>query len=67
MIEITLNGVVTSLPTNSHIDAVVKMVARSPKGIAVALNGEVVSRSLWGSTSCQAGDVIEIVTAAAGG
>jgi sulfur carrier protein len=67
MIEIMLNGVVTSIPTDSHIEAVVRMVTVSPKGIAAALNGEVVSRSLWGSTSCQAGDVIEIVTAAAGG
>ena len=39
----------------------------SPKGIAVARNGEVVPKSAWGDTVVSGGDRIEIVTAAAGG
>ena len=39
----------------------------SPKGIAVARNGEVVPRSAWEHTVVADGDRIEIVTAAAGG
>jgi sulfur carrier protein len=38
-----------------------------PRGIAVALNGEVVRRSEWATTSIPDGASIEIVTAAAGG
>jgi sulfur carrier protein len=38
-----------------------------PRGIAVALNGEVVRRSEWASTSIPDGSSVEIVTAAAGG
>ena len=38
-----------------------------PRGIAVALNGEIVRRSDWTSTVVQSGSSIEIVTAAAGG
>ena len=37
------------------------------RGVAVARNGEIVPRSSWESEMLQNGDVIEIVTAAAGG
>jgi len=39
----------------------------SPKGVAVARNGEVVPKSRWGDTHLVPGDRIEIVTAVAGG
>jgi sulfur carrier protein len=39
----------------------------SPRGVAVAINGEIISKSAWNTTSLQESDVIEIVTAAAGG
>ncbi len=38
-----------------------------PRGIAVALDGEVVRRGAWGETKIHDGSQIEIVTAAAGG
>lgn len=38
-----------------------------PRGIAVALNGELVRRSEWPSTLVSDGDQVEIVTAVAGG
>lgn len=38
-----------------------------PRGIAVAVNGNVVRRSEWETTSIPDGASIEIVTAAAGG
>jgi sulfur carrier protein len=37
------------------------------RGVAVALNAEVVRRSEWSSTRIRDSDVIEIVTAVAGG
>ena len=39
----------------------------SPKGVAVAINTEVVPRSAWATTAIGTGDAVEIVTAAAGG
>ena len=39
----------------------------SPRGVAVAINGEIVSKSAWNTTALKDSDVIEIVTAAAGG
>lgn len=38
-----------------------------PRGVAVAINGEIISKSAWNTTTLQESDVIEIVTAAAGG
>jgi len=37
------------------------------EGVAVAVNGEVVPRSLWSVTQLDASSEIEFVTAAAGG
>jgi sulfur carrier protein len=38
-----------------------------PRGIAVALDGEVVRRGAWTETKVHDGSQVEIVTAAAGG
>ncbi len=51
-------------------ETVVDLLARRevvPRGIAVALDGEVVRRSQWATTSIPDGAHVEIVTAAAGG
>jgi sulfur carrier protein len=37
------------------------------RGVAVAIDGEIVRRSEWSTTSVHEGGVIEIVTAVAGG
>ena len=39
----------------------------APRGIAVAVNGEVVPRSAWEATGLQPGDRVEVLTAAQGG
>ena len=42
-------------------------VRRSPGGVAVAVNGEVVSRSRWGTTALAEGDRVEVLAAIQGG
>ena len=42
-------------------------VEMGQRGIAVALNGSVVPRSVWGETALSPGDSIEIVRAMQGG
>ncbi len=42
-------------------------VDTTQSGIAVALNDDVVPRSLWNETTLSEGDVIEIITAMQGG
>jgi len=44
-----------------------KAVDTAQRGIAVALNGEVVPRAAWKETPLQAGDNVEIVRARQGG
>jgi sulfur carrier protein len=44
-----------------------KALDTGQRGIAVALNGEVVPRAAWPQTRLQAGDSVEIVRARQGG
>jgi sulfur carrier protein len=37
------------------------------RGVAVALDGEVVPRSAWGTTALRSGAVVEVLTAVQGG
>lgn len=51
-------------------ETIVELLARhfiEPRGIAVAVDGEVVRRGAWSETKVHDGAHIEIVTAAAGG
>jgi len=67
MSAIEVNGQPWDGPARTTVAELVSVWCPSPKGIAVARNGEVVPRSGWESTVVSAGDRIEIVTAAAGG
>ena len=63
----TVNGAPADLAPGTTVADLVAARCTSTKGVAVALNGEVVPRSTWGSTQVTPGDDVEIVTAAAGG
>jgi sulfur carrier protein len=63
----TVNGAPADLAPGSTVADLVAERCASPKGVAVAVNGEVVPRSTWGTTTVGTGDDVEIVTAAAGG
>lgn len=62
-----VNGVTRDVPTPQSVADLIRVLGIEPRGIAVAINGEVASRSSWSVTLVQATDVVEIVTAAAGG
>lgn len=49
------------------VQALLEQLAIEQRGIAVALDGEIVHRAEWSSTLVRDGARIEIVTAAAGG
>ena len=51
----------------SDVAALLRELGIEPRGVAVARNGDVVPRSRWADTVLEPGDIIEIVTAAAGG
>ena len=67
MTSIVVNGDPWDSPDRATVGDLVEQWCPSPRGIAVARNGEVVPKSRWNETMVLAGDLIEIVTAAAGG
>ncbi len=52
---------------DESVDALLTRLGIEPRGIAVALDGEIVRRSVWSSTIVLDESSVEIVTAAAGG
>jgi sulfur carrier protein len=67
MSVVVVNGSPWDGPPGTTVAELVAQCCPSPRGIAVARNGDVVPRSSWDRTELAPGDLIEIVTAAAGG
>jgi sulfur carrier protein len=67
VITITVNGVATVVADDLSLGALLDTRDTPPKGVAVALNFEVIRRTDWSHTQLHEGAVVEIVTAAAGG
>lgn len=67
--KIFINGEGVELDDGAAIVNVVEHVTneREPAGVAVALNGQVVRRAEWATTSVAADDRIEVLRATAGG
>jgi sulfur carrier protein len=66
---VTINGERREVPSSATVASVVELldVAPGARGIAVALNGEVVTRARWEKTELPVGARIEIVAAIQGG
>lgn len=67
--RVTLNGVERQL---AHPQSVIRLIRLTgvgigEPGVAVAVDGEVVPRREWDTTTIREGSVVEIVRAAAGG
>lgn len=67
MSVVVVNGSEWDGPADATVADLVSQRCPSPKGVAVARNGEVIPKSRWSETHLAPGDRIEIVTAAAGG
>lgn len=65
--KLTVNGRVAELGPGSTVAAVVETMGRGPAGTAVAVNEEVVPRSLWATTALRDDDRVEVLIAAQGG
>ena len=49
------------------VEQLLRRLSIEPRGVAVAINGDVVRRSEWSTTDIEDNNAIEIVTAVAGG
>ncbi len=66
-IPVVVNGAVRQVPPGTSVADVVAALVPDPRGLAVAVDREVVPRSRWGDARLAAGASIEIVAASAGG
>ena len=64
---IVLNGTPTSVGPGSTLADLVVALALPERGVALALDGEVVPRRAWPDTGIPAGARVEVVTAMQGG
>lgn len=67
MSTITLNGKPHALDGRTSVAVLLASLDINPKQVAVAVNGEVVPRDTWATTTVSEGDAIEIVRAVGGG
>jgi sulfur carrier protein len=67
--NIIVNGKTHELPRPQSLEALLRSLSLPPleRGIAVALNGELVRKTEWGGRFVKPGDELEIVQAAQGG
>jgi len=69
-IALTLNGDATTLPEGATVADALRVEGLDPndaRGMAVAVNAEVIRKEAWTTTALDAGDDVEIVTASQGG
>jgi len=65
--RLTINGEPEAWQEETTLDEVVRAITTSTRGVAVAVNGVVVPRTLWPSTTLVEGAAVEVLVAAAGG
>lgn len=65
----TVNGQPRDLPAGTPVAALVAALVGAPggRGVAVAVNGEVVPRAAWETTTVGPEDRVEVLTASQGG
>ncbi len=63
----TVNGETVGLPDGATVGEVVAIRVQEHRRVAVAVNGDVVPRSAWGTTQLCDGDAVEVLVPVAGG
>lgn len=66
-VAVSVNGEPAVLEAGTTVADVVAARCASPRGVAVAVDGEVIPRSEWTATEIPGGAAVEILGAAAGG
>jgi sulfur carrier protein len=66
-IEITVNGERHEVPDRTTVAALLETLGTERRGVAVAVDGEVVARSAWSEHALGPGAHVEILSVARGG
>jgi sulfur carrier protein len=67
MTTVTLNGERRELPDGATVETVVRELGAPERGVAVAVDGQVVPRGDWASTRVSDGQQVEVLRAVQGG
>ena len=65
--NIIINGSEQHVSEGATTAEAVRLLTTARTGVAVAVNGQVVTRSAWESTTLAEGDQVEVLTAVQGG
>ena len=65
--NVTINGEPREVPAGTTVERLIRQVTSQDKGIAAALNGEVLPRRAWSAQALADLDQVEVVTAVQGG
>ncbi|MEV4345532.1 sulfur carrier protein ThiS [Actinoplanes sp. NPDC049596] len=65
--RLTVNGRSFDGDQQLSVQTLVESLTEARRGVAVAVNGEVVPRSTWPTVTLAEGDTVEVLTAAQGG
>ncbi|MER6945655.1 sulfur carrier protein ThiS [Nonomuraea sp. NPDC000554] len=65
--NVTINGAAQEVPDGITVAQAVQTLTTATTGVAVAVNGEVVTRSTWETTALGDRDTVEVLTAVQGG
>jgi sulfur carrier protein len=66
-VTVSVNGDDTTVAPGTTIAGLVAELGLEPRGVAVAVDGEVVTRRTWAERSLARGDRVEVLTIAQGG
>ena len=66
-LRLTVNGDEVEVPVGTTVSELLARLDVEPRGVAVAVDGEVVTRRTWGERSLAAGERLEILSIAQGG
>jgi sulfur carrier protein len=66
-VTVTINGERRDIPSGTTVEQLIRQVTDQVKGIAAAVNGEVVPRREWPAVALADRDQVEVVTAVQGG
>lgn len=66
-VGIVVNGEPRTIAAGDTVAALLTALGTEPRGVAVAVDGEVVPRRTWGEATFDGGEHVEILTIAQGG
>lgn len=66
-VTVQVNGETQQLPAGTTVTTMLERLGHDPRGLAVAVDADVVPRSAWAATALIDGASVEILAAAQGG